>query len=139
MAVCAPRWVMSSDLTNQPKPPTVLIVDDEAAVRDFVRIVLTHAGYSVHSAADAKQALEVFQADPERFSLVLSDIRMPGRTGVELAADLHARTPNVPIVFMSGFVGGTAHQPVALPAGAVVLEKPFTLDTLLHVVKQAIK
>ena len=70
---------------------------------------------------------------------MLSDVRMPGRTGVELAADLHARTPNVPIVFMSGFTGGTATQPLTLPAGAVVLEKPFSLDALLSVVKQAIQ
>ena len=130
---------MTTDFTDQPKRPGVLIVDDEAAVRDFVRIVLTHAGYSVHSVADAKQALEVFQAEPERFGLVLSDVRMPGRTGVELAADLQARTPNIPIVFMSGFTGGTTHQPITLPAGAVVLEKPFSLDALLHVVKKAIR
>lgn len=136
----APRCRMASDHGPPSHVPVVLLVDDEAAVRDFVRIVLTHAGYTVVSAADARQALELFEANPDRFSLVLSDIRMPTRSGVELAADLHAVNPEVPVVFMSGFVGGNnGNQPITLPPDAVVLEKPFTLDGLLKAVKHAIK
>ncbi|MFO0824927.1 MAG: response regulator [Gemmataceae bacterium] len=131
---------MSPDFVPSPNAPTVLLVDDEAAVRDFVRIVLTHAGYAVISAADARQALELFQADPERFAVVISDIRMPVRSGLELGADLHALRPEVPVVFMSGFVGGNnGNQPLALPPGAIVLEKPFTRDGILQAIQQAIK
>jgi PAS domain S-box-containing protein len=119
--------------------PAVLLVDDEEAVREFIRIVLTQGGYSVFSVADARQALELFRTEPERFSLVLSDVRMPGRSGIELAADLRAITPEVPIVFMSGFTGSTVGPAPALPPGALVLEKPFTLDTLLKTVKAAIQ
>jgi DNA-binding NtrC family response regulator len=131
---------MSLDSVPPSNAPTVLLVDDEAAVRDFVRIVLTQAGYTVISAADARQALELFQADPERFAVVISDIRMPVRSGLELAADLHALRPGVPVVFMSGFVGGNnGNHPLALPPGSSVLEKPFTRDGLLQAVKHAIQ
>lgn len=119
--------------------PAVLLVDDEEAVREFIRIVLTQGGYSVFSVADARQALELFQTDPGRFSLVLSDVRMPGRTGVELAADVRAIAPDVPVVFMSGFTGSSVGPAPSLPPGATVLEKPFTLDSLLKTVKAAIK
>jgi len=129
---------MASDLLETSSAPAVLVVDDEGAVRDFVRIALSHAGYAVFSATDAYHALEVFLANPLRFSLVLTDVRMPGRSGVDLASDIRTANPNVPVVFMSGFLGGTPRQPIPLPPGATVLEKPFTLDSLIQLIKQSI-
>ena len=128
---------MPSDFVEHLNAPTVLVVDDEAAVRDFIRIALAHAGYAVYAAADAKHALEVFRANPKRFSLVLTDVRMPVRSGVELAADIRAIHPEVPVVFMSGFAGGTPSQPITLPTGADVLEKPFALESLIQIIKQS--
>jgi len=120
-----------------PDRPAILLVDDEDAVREVVRLALTQAGYEVAAAADAGQALKVFRADPGRFGLVLSDVLMPGRSGVELVADLRALNPDVRVLFMSGYHGGSATQPVSLPEGAEVLEKPFGLDTLLKAVARA--
>jgi len=129
---------MAPDSINKSDPPTVLVVDDEAAVRDFIRIALMHAGFSVSVATSAKQALEVFRAGPDRFALVLTDVRMPGRSGVELATDISATYPGVPVVFMSGFTGGTPEQPITLPDGAKFLEKPFTLDGLIGLIKKSL-
>lgn len=117
-------------------PATVLVVDDEAAVRDFVRLALVHSGYAVQVAADARDALHVFAAHPGKFALVITDVRMPGRTGAELADDIRAAAPGVPVVFMSGYSGGTSQQPIALPPGAVVLDKPFSVEKLVRTVRQ---
>lgn len=127
---------MSPATPDRASPATVLVVDDEAAVRDFVRLALVHAGYAVHLAADARAALDAFRAAPEKFSLVLTDVRMPGRTGADLAADLRAAAPALPVVFMTGYSSGPSHQPIALPPGAVVLDKPFSVEKLVRTVRQ---
>jgi DNA-binding response OmpR family regulator len=121
-----------------PRPPAVLLVEDEDGVREFVRVVLVQAGYAVTSVSEPRRALELFRADPAGFDLVLSDILMPGRSGPELAADLRALAPAVRILFMSGYPGGSATHPVRLPDGAEVLDKPFSLDGLLAAVARAL-
>lgn len=133
---------MSADLAPPPNAPPerrpgVLLVEDEEAVRAFVQIVLAQSGYDVAPAADAGQALEVFRADPGRFDLVLTDVLMPGRSGVELVADIRSLAPGVRVLFMSGYAGGSAVHPVALPERAEVLDKPFGLDDLLRAVERA--
>ncbi len=116
---------------------TVLVVEDEDAVREFVRLVLEQAGYAVLPTANAEQALDVYRADPYRIDLVLTDVVMPARSGPELAADLARIRPNVRVVFMSGYTGGINTHPAELPSGTPFLEKPFSLDRLLHVVASA--
>lgn len=113
--------------------PTVLVLEDEEAVRDYVRTVLEMSGYAVLPAAGADEAERLFRSDPARVALVLTDVLMPGRTGPELARDLWAVRPGLDVLFMSGYVGG----PQALPAGAVVLEKPFCPTALLTAVRRA--
>lgn len=130
---------MSPPPETEPSPPaTILVVDDEAAVRDFVRLALVHAGYAVQLATDAPCALDAVRASPDKFALVLTDVRMPGRSGADLADDLRAVAPAVPVAFISGFSSGPAHQPIALPPGAVVLDKPFSVEQLVRAVRQAI-
>ncbi|WP_439631931.1 response regulator [Gemmata sp.] len=127
---------MSPAIPERASPATVLVVDDEAAVRDFVRLALVHSGYAVRVAADARDALNVFAAHPGTFALVITDVLMPGRTGAELAEDIRAAAPGVPVVFMSGYSGGTSRQPVTLPPGAVVLDKPFSVEKLVRTVRR---
>ena len=123
---------------RRPGPLTVLLAEDEDGVRAFVRQVLEHAGHAVVAAADADAAERAFRADPGRFDLLLTDVLMPGRTGPELAAALRALRPALPVLFMSGYPGGPtqAHDPL-LPPGATLLDKPFTIDCLLHAVAAA--
>src|SRR4051812_36051783 len=86
-----------------PGPVTVLVVDDEDGVREYVRRVLELAGYAVLPAGCPREAERLFRADPGRVALVLTDVVMPGRSGPELARDLRAIRPGVPVLFMSGF------------------------------------
>jgi DNA-binding NtrC family response regulator len=117
---------------------TILVVEDDDGVRQFVRLGLEHAGYTIVCATDGDQALELYQANPDRFDLVLTDVIMPTRTGPELAAELHRIRPGQRVVFMSGFTGATIIHPADLPPGMPFLEKPFTLDRLLHVITGAL-
>lgn len=133
---------MSADSrTNarRPGPLTVLIAEDEDGVRAFVRQVLEHAGHAVVAVSDADAAERAFRAEPGRFDLLLTDVLMPGRTGPELAAALRAVRPGLPVLFMSGYTGGPAQAPgPVLPPGATLLDKPFTIDCLLHAVAAAV-
>jgi two-component system, cell cycle sensor histidine kinase and response regulator CckA len=116
---------------------TILVVDDEPHVREFVRMVLAQSGYEVVAVAGATDAMAVYRADPARIDLVLSDVLMPGQTGPELALALREITPDVPVLLMSGFTGDKIHH-VALPKDIEVLEKPFKLDRLLAAVSAAV-
>jgi len=116
--------------------PTILVVEDDDAVRSFVKIVLEQAHYAVLSAANANQASTIYRDNHDVIDLVLSDVVMPGRSGAELATELRALDSEVPIVFMSGFPGGTTAHPVQLPSGSDVLAKPFTIDQLLKQVRR---
>jgi DNA-binding NtrC family response regulator len=115
----------------------VLIVEDDDAVREFVRQVLTAAGHSVVTACDGEDGLQKYRLDPDRFKVVLTDVVMPGRTGPELVEQIRRIRPGTPVLFMSAYTGGTATHPVELPAGVPVVQKPFEIDRLLRAVAGA--
>lgn len=117
---------------------TVLVVEDEEAIREFVRVVLEQAGYQVIPAIDGEHALNLFRSQPNDIDLVLTDVVMPRRTGPELAAELKRIKAQVRVLFMSGYPGGTVSTPVQMPREANLLEKPFGLDRLLRAVSEAL-
>jgi DNA-binding NtrC family response regulator len=114
---------------------TILVVDDEVALRHMLVRELQSAGYTVLEAGFGLEALEVARASPEPIHLVLSDIRMPGMLGTELAERLLAEHPEVRVVLMS------AHPTEELVLvedrrGIItVLTKPFNGQKMLAVVK----
>lgn len=111
---------------------TILVAEDDAAVRDFVRIVLEQAEFEVITAPNGRAAGDLFDAAPSAFDLLLTDVVMPLATGVELAARVRATHPEFPVLFMSAFPGSPGLAPCALPPGAPLLEKPFSLAQLLE-------
>ena len=107
----------------------VLLVEDNADVADVSQAMLEEIGYTVRLAADARQALVMFEA--EEFDLVVSDIVMPGgMNGIELAEELRHRRPKLPIVLVSGY----AAQASAAPAQFPVLRKPFRMEQLAQAI-----
>ena len=82
---------------------SVLIVDDEESVVDMLRKVLESAGYNVTTSVKSDVALEIFQANPDKFDLVITDMTMPRMTGDKLAARLLNLRPDLPIILISGF------------------------------------
>jgi DNA-binding NtrC family response regulator len=110
----------------------ILVVDDESGVRALVRSILQHAGHQVSEAADAAQALEILRVrSPE---ILLTDIVMPGMSGLVLAARAHQLHPSMPVIFMSGFASQYSDE----LEGSVCLRKPFTANQLLLAVADAI-
>lgn len=116
---------------------TILIVDDEAGVRSSVRGVLADEGYRVLEAEDGSGALELMESEHPR--LVILDIWMPGMDGIELLRHIRDSHPGTPVIVISGH-GNIETAVTATKLGAFdFIEKPFSLDGLLHVVDRALE
>jgi two-component system, cell cycle sensor histidine kinase and response regulator CckA len=115
---------------------TVLLVEDDAAVRGFARTVLQRHGYRVQEAESSEAALARLAADTRGVDLLLTDLILTGMNGAELARSLGERQPSLRVLFMSGY--GDAAPDEALPEAADVLVKPFTAHTLLARVRRAL-
>jgi CheY-like chemotaxis protein len=118
-------------------PSTVLIVDDERSIRDFLSLALEQEGYAVVEAADGAQAvqlLEQHQPPSAQLCLVLLDMMLPNGDGVDVLHHLASLGTYVPVVAMSA---SSAHLNMALAAGAqATLPKPFDLDGLIDTVQR---
>jgi UDP-3-O-acyl N-acetylglucosamine deacetylase len=114
----------------------ILVVDDEAKIRETLRGVLTDEGFDVQEAADGRRALELLAAGAPRLAIV--DVWMPEVDGIELLGRMRAEAPAMPIIVISGH--GTIETAVrVIQMGAFdFLEKPFELDALLQVVGRAL-
>jgi CheY-like chemotaxis protein len=119
-------------------PETILVVEDERAVRSLVKEILETNGYSVLEAGNADEALRAVQAYEGTIDLLLSDVVMPGMSGPSLAVQLRAMRPSIAVLFMSGY----AEEPVELRGivekGAGFLAKPFTLAALTRKVREVL-
>ncbi len=115
-----------------PDPATrrVLVVDDEEEVRTLTARMLAAGGYRVITAAGALQALQLAESATVR--LVVTDLRMPGMSGEELAEHLRRRTPELPVLFMSGYTSSRTGSRLPGP----FLAKPFSQDDLLSQVER---
>jgi two-component system cell cycle sensor histidine kinase/response regulator CckA len=100
--------------------------------------VLSRAGYRVLHAGGADEALRVATGHADVIDLLLTDVIMPGPTGVELAARLQAIRGNVPVLFMSGYSDNTVIRNGLLSQEAAFLQKPFTPAALLDKVRQVL-
>jgi CheY-like chemotaxis protein len=115
---------------------TVLVVDDDRPIVDFIADVLHEEGYAVLAAHDAVSAFEAVEA--QQPDLILLDLLMPGINGAELFRTLHDRgLTNVPIILMTA--DNHAVQKLIAEGVKFMLLKPFDLDTLLDCVSRALK
>jgi PAS domain S-box-containing protein len=105
---------------------TVLVVDDERAIRRSVRAILEHAGHAVLEASDGQEGLTVFDQHRDTIVLVLLDLTMPGMSGPETFVALRERSA-VPIVLTSGF---SARHDAIIERASAFLQKPYTADDL---------
>src|SRR5262249_247075 len=116
----------------------ILVVEDDDGVRRLVYRVLRRAGYRVIEARDGQQALQEFLPHAKEIDLVLTDVRMPLVKGDELAVQLRAANPTIPVVFMSGYAPETIVGTLNGRDPITILAKPFTNSDLLAVVQEAL-
>lgn len=127
---------------RRPKPGTghesILLVEDDAAVRRSVRRILTSFGYQILEATNGNEALRVSDRHAGRIDLLLSDLVMPGLSGREVAQKLRERRPDLRVVFISGYDQGQLPGGDSEGAGVVLFRKPFTGAALAHKVREVL-
>ena len=117
---------------------TVLLAEDEPAVRTLVRTVLQMHGYTVLEATDGPEALRLAGAHRGPIHLLITDVVMPGVSGRELAEQLTALRPEVRVLYASGYTDDAVVRHGVLEAQAVFLQKPFRPDDLVSKVRQVL-
>jgi len=112
--------------------PTILVVDDEPAIRMFVSQVLEQNGFSVLTAHDGADAISISQLHPGKIELLITDVRMPRVDGPTLVRTLSEDGPGMPVLFMSGHC-----EPSELDQFETYefLAKPFSIEMLLRAVR----
>ncbi len=115
---------------------TILLVEDDAAVRVVTRTVLRNAGYLVLDVANGEEALYLAEKHLDAIDLVLSDVVMPRMSGPELAERLWAARPSLNVLYMSGYTAGAIAQGGVLAPGVAFLQKPVAPNVLVHKVRE---
>jgi two-component system, cell cycle sensor histidine kinase and response regulator CckA len=128
----------SSATPTAPSAAVILLVEDEAVVREITARVLQSAGYEVLECSGPNDALGIAGSHAEGIDLLLTDVVMPEMNGIDLAEQIRCIQPRVVTVFMSGYAE-TDILRKASAASATHIQKPFTLNCLLSRVAEALK
>ena len=117
---------------------TVLVVEDEAAMRELTRRILAGHGYQVITAVNGLDAIEIAASHPSDIDVLLTDVVMPQMLGKEAADRIRALCPAVKVLFMSGYTHGVLDTQGVLEAGVNLIEKPFTEASLLAKLRETL-
>jgi PAS domain S-box-containing protein len=117
---------------------TILLVEDEAGVRDLSAEILRAKGYTILAAANADEALNLAGQHPGTIHLLLTDVVLPGMRGVELAEHLGALRPGIKVVYMSGYTEDAFLHQGDLPPGTAFLQKPFSAALLTRKIREVL-
>jgi CheY-like chemotaxis protein len=136
-----PEPVTPDDLTEPERTPrgtgeTVLIVEDEPALRDLACRILDNAGYRVLAAESGAEALKLGAEHPGDIDLLLTDVIMPGALGKEVAERLLEQDPQLRVLYMSGYAQPILASRGTLDPGVTLIEKPFGRTELLAAVRR---
>ncbi len=131
------------DNANVAQPPprgteTILLAEDSGLVRELVADGLRGAGYTVLEASSGAEALRIIDTCGQKIHLLLTDVVMPGMSGVQLAEAVHKKLA-IPVIYMSGYTQETISHHGVNPAEVTFIAKPFMSDTLLHLIHRELK
>ena len=144
--VYLPRAEEDTEVLKQPSlddtpgvgTETILVVDDEEAVRLLTRRILEDARYRVFDAPNSQQAEELFERHPNVFNLLLTDVVMPGSSGPKLFERLVRRQSNLRVLYVSGYTDPTIVDGGQLDPGVELLQKPFAANALKRKVREVL-
>jgi PAS domain S-box-containing protein len=117
---------------------TILLVEDEEAVRDLIQTVLTDHGYDVIPSHDPQHALEIAATFAHEIHMLLTDVVMPGMSGRELATRVAGRRRGIRVLFMSGYTDNVITSGGMLEKGITFLQKPFSPGQLVQKVRDVL-
>ena len=116
--------------------PTILVVDDELSMREFLKILLEKEGYEVFTASETTSAIDLIQG--HTFDLVISDIKMPGIGGLSLLERIKEINSSIPVIMITAFAS-PEKAVIAMKSGAFdYITKPFKVDEIINIIKSAI-
>jgi two-component system chemotaxis response regulator CheY len=124
---------LSNDISSGLVPSVILLVDDDLDIRALTRTFLEHEGYSVLSSGDAQRAAQIFRSVPQ-IDLLVTDLYMPGRSGMDLGLELKSIRSDLPVLMISGGTVGEDQEASLKSEGWSFLAKPFRLPELLAAV-----
>jgi len=130
----------ATEAEGAPEPParaseTILLVEDEKALREMIRELLEEGGYTVLEGGSPEEALAAARSHRGPIHLMLTDVVMPRMGGRDLAAELSALRPGLRVLYMSGYTDSAIIHHGVLDAGTHFLQKPFTAHALLRKVR----
>ena len=140
-----PRLEAAADEGSQPREPAardkhvILLVDDEEIMVDVTRQTLERLGYEVVGKTNSVDALEIFQEEPERFDLVITDQVMPNMMGAELAENILSVRPEIPVILCSGFPETISQDQLDAAGIKKFVPKPISRDQLSTIVREALE
>lgn len=126
------------EVEPEPQLETILVVEDESAIRALVRKILRRQGYQVLEASNGNEALSVLAEQKGAVDLLLTDVMMPGMNGVELSHKAVEQWPGIRVLFVSGYTDENVLEGGQFPIGTAFLQKPFTLVGLLGKVREVL-
>jgi two-component system, cell cycle sensor histidine kinase and response regulator CckA len=116
--------------------PTVLLVEDDPAVRRVFARILAGEGYRVLEAPNGESAIQLVEIAQPPIALLVTDVVLPGMSGQELARRITERVPRLPTLFVSGYGAEDVARRGKLPQGSSLLDKPLTRACLLDAVRR---
>jgi PAS domain S-box-containing protein len=134
----APREVEAAESSISEGKETILLVEDEPAVRELARMVLSEGGYEVIEAQNAEDAVRLAGRHGSEIHLLLTDVVMPGMSGHDLAKHLTALHPYLRVLYMSGYTHNVIAENGYLEEGLSFLQKPFTPRALAQRVRETL-
>ena len=135
----APETPAAHSAAPGPDCSTLLIVEDQDIVRQFVSDSLKAKGFEVVSVCGGAAALNILEQQGDQISLMITDVMMPGMLGTELAVAARQRYPKLRVLFMTGYVEGSVGVNDYLDDGQEVILKPFTPDSLVNRVRDLLQ
>lgn len=137
------EWFIPETFEILMNPPRILLAEDDDSLRILIAELLQDCGYEVVEACDGAQILEHLQNKNSsyvkvRFDLVISDVRMPLITGMEVLSKVQSEVQKVPFILITAFGSPSLHAEAKLLGAVAVLDKPFELDDLKNIVEKIV-
>ncbi|HPO12465.1 MAG TPA: response regulator [Candidatus Hydrogenedentes bacterium] len=134
------RELSTPSVVQKDRPPegseTILLAEDDDAVRELAARILTRKGYTVLTAVNGQEAIRMFRESKQKIDLVILDVIMPEGGGEIVYNTLQAEYPHARFLFSSGYSTQTVHTGFVLKEGVELIQKPYPPDALLHKVRQ---